>query len=124
MAAQHLTDRAEYAARKALNLHPARYATQRQNARERGIEFRLTYAEWYGWWVAELAIAGPGAKRGRSRGCLVMCRFGDAGAYELGNIYCGTHSENLREITRKGPWGAEWPDLEPPAPGTIRYPWD
>jgi hypothetical protein len=122
MAAKHVTDRAGYRARKALNLHPARYIRQRLNARNRGIEFKLTYVEWYDWWVAELAIAGPNAKRGRSRGGLVMCRFGDAGAYALGNIYCGTHSDNMRDA--RIPWTDEWPVSPHPAPDGISFPWD
>jgi hypothetical protein len=29
---------------------------------------------------------------------LSMCRIGDRGAYELGNVYCGTHKDNQDDI--------------------------
>lgn len=68
-----------------------RYHQQRYQAARRGIEFKLTYSEWITWWLA----TGKYHLRGRDKGKYVMARKGDQGAYELGNIECITHSENV-----------------------------
>lgn len=59
--------------------------------------------EWWRWWQ-EPAPDGMGtrwSRRGR-RGAdaLMMLRVGDAGAYEIGNVYCGTASDNSRDAWR------------------------
>jgi hypothetical protein len=50
----------------------------------RGIEFKLTFEEWFCWWMD----TGHYMERGREVGKYVMARKGDKGAYELGNIEC------------------------------------
>lgn len=36
------------------------------------------------------------------KGCIMMCRYGDEGAYELGNIYKGSQSDQNKDWhTRK-----------------------
>lgn len=67
-----------------------KYWKQKTHAKERGIEFNLTYDEWTDWWGVDIH------NRGRCKGQLQMCRFGDAGSYELGNIYKDTVEENIR----------------------------
>lgn len=69
----------------------------RNNAYRRGIEFRFTLLRWHLWWMFELTQRGPDAKRGRRKGEFMMCRIGDAGAYETGNVYCGTPADNMNE---------------------------
>jgi hypothetical protein len=61
-----------------------RYKVHRTNAGLRGIEFKLTFDEWFSWWKA----TGHYHERGREVGKYVMGRKGDQGAYELGNIEC------------------------------------
>jgi hypothetical protein len=61
-----------------------KYLVHRTNARMRGIEFRLTFEEWFVWWMD----TGHYHERGREVGKYVMSRKGDKGAYELGNIEC------------------------------------
>jgi hypothetical protein len=70
----------------------------KSSARQRGVKFLLTFEQWEGWWLSELARRGPNARRGRSHGERVMCRQGDRGAYELGNIYCATFADNLADV--------------------------
>jgi len=70
-----------------------RFWQHRTNARNRGIEFFLTFEEWYGWWQA----TGHWGERGRHRESYVMARIGDEGAYELGNIECITARRNCIE---------------------------
>jgi hypothetical protein len=70
-----------------------KFLTQRANARYRGIEWRLTFEQWRDWWLA----TGRVDERGRLRGQWVMCRPGDRGAYELGNIKCALAEDNVTE---------------------------
>ena len=64
------------------------YWGQRHTSKQRDVEFKLTFEEWMGWWGDDLVL------RGRKRNELQMCRYGDVGAYELGNIYKATQAEN------------------------------
>jgi hypothetical protein len=70
-----------------------RFTQQRANAKCRGIEWRLTFEQWRDWWLA----TGRVDERGRLRGQWVMCRPGDVGAYELGNIRCALAEDNVTE---------------------------
>jgi hypothetical protein len=80
------------------HLDRRRWQEQKWRARNRGIPFRLTYQQWRDWWLAELAKIGSDARRGRQLGEWLMCRPGDAGAYELGNIYCGDRKQNAADV--------------------------
>jgi|SRR5215472_5712223 len=84
------------------NLSRQRWEEQKNRAGNRRIAFLLTYEQWRAWWQAELAARGPGARRGLGNGGLVMCRFGDKGAYEVGNIFAGTQSDNNRDMHARG----------------------
>lgn len=66
------------------------FANQKRVAKERGIEFKLTFEQWLEFWGDDLL------RRGRGASDLQMQRFGDAGAYELGNIKKGHPRENAR----------------------------
>lgn len=59
------------------------FAQQRKSAAFRGIAWHLTLAEWWRIWLD----SGKWYKRGRGHGAYVMSRRGDAGAYELGNVF-------------------------------------
>ena len=77
--------------RKAWKLaHPEhnQWGNQRQNAKRRGIVFLFTLEAWIEWWGDDLPL------RGRAPDALCMGRFGDEGAYELGNVYKCSNSEN------------------------------
>lgn len=63
---------------------------QKKNAERRGIEWKLLLWEWWQLWDQ----SGKWESRGRHKGEYVMCRFGDAGAYEFGNVYIATCSHN------------------------------
>lgn len=62
----------------------------------RGIPFRLTIWEWWGIWQA----SGKWPERGVGRGYM-MCRKGDKGAYEAGNVYIGPGDKNLSDAAKK-----------------------
>jgi hypothetical protein len=75
------------------------YASQKSHAKARGVQFKLTFDEWLQWWHD----TGHYHERGRGKLNYVMARFGDKGAYELGNIYCCTVSENARTSNKLNP---------------------
>lgn len=69
------------------------FQIHRASAKERGVEFKLTFEQWEKWWQE----SGHYQDRGRGIGKYVMARKGDLGAYELGNIECKLGSDNVRE---------------------------
>jgi hypothetical protein len=69
-----------------------KWQLHRTNARMRGIEFKLTFEEWFCWWME----TGHYHERGHCRGEYVMARKGDKGAYELGNIECIQAQDNSK----------------------------
>lgn len=73
-----------------------KYNDQKSSAKRRGIEWRITFEEWCEWWVA------TGHWDQRSRTGYVMARYGDKGAYELGNIYCTTAHQNVHDMHVNG----------------------
>ena len=77
-----------------------RYNAHKAHATKRGIDFLLTYQEWYDWWLKN-GIDKEGPTQGkRTKDTLCMCRFGDTGPYSLNNIYCGTVSQNSKDIDK------------------------
>jgi NUMOD3 motif len=67
---------------------------QKDNAKQRGIEFHLTFEEWVKIW----AESGHYEERGRGANKYVMSRFGDVGPYAVGNVFIQTGRQNSREI--------------------------
>jgi hypothetical protein len=65
------------------------YMAQRANAGVRGIDWKITFPEWVEFWGDKFHM------RGREIGKLVMCRKGDAGPYQIGNVFIATCSENI-----------------------------
>lgn len=71
-----------------------KYVDQKNTAKQRGVEWRLTYEEWRSWWGKDFA------KRGKGVGKLVMARHDDCGPYAIGNIYKATFSANCIDRER------------------------
>ncbi len=65
---------------------------QKCDAASRNIEFYLTLDEWTDWWGSDFL------RRGNKKDDLCMCRYGDKGHYELGNIYKATMSQNHKDF--------------------------
>lgn len=59
-----------------------KYRKQKHHAKKRGIQFLLTFDEWYKIWND----SGHLPERGRSAGKYCMARFGDIGPYAIGNV--------------------------------------
>lgn len=67
-----------------------KFRQQRSSASARGIEWLMTYDEWWGVWKA----SGKWHQRGCRDGCYVMGRHGDVGPYAVGNVSIILSNEN------------------------------
>jgi len=68
------------------------YKAQKSNAKTRGVNFLLTFEQWLAIWTE----SGKLDRRGRGADKFCMCRNGDIGPYEVGNVFIGTGRENVR----------------------------
>src|SRR4051812_11641348 len=59
-----------------------KFAQHRRDSRGRGIEFKLTFEQWWKLWQD----SGKWSRRGARKGQYVMARFGDVGPYSVGNV--------------------------------------
>lgn len=75
-----------------------KYAQQTKNAAARGVEFSMTFPQWWAVWQA----SGKWNERGRGMG-YVMARTGDVGPYAIGNVYICTQSQNSKDSYLKTP---------------------
>lgn len=66
------------------------FYAQKGAAKQRGVEFKLTFWEWWTIWQK----SGKWLSRGRSSTGYVMCRIRDKGGYEVGNVYIARLSHN------------------------------
>ena len=77
--------------------HPAyarnRYIEHRENAVRRGIQFLLTFEQWWKIWQD----SGHWEERGCKSYQYVMARFGDKGPYETDNVNIITWKQNIQE---------------------------
>ena len=67
-----------------------KYYNHKYRAKCRSIPFLLTFEEWWGLWKDYWHMKD-------GTGNLHMCRTGDEGAYEIGNVRIDTRENNLRE---------------------------
>src|SRR5690606_1984307 len=82
------------------------YRSQMHNARKRGIEWKISLWEWWTIWQE----SGHWDDRGRGTGYM-MCRFGDTGDYELGNVYIATGVHN-GSVQPNNPYRKDHPDFD------------
>lgn len=71
-----------------------KYLDHKHRAKQSGIEFKLSFEEWWNLWEPHWHERGIGGK--------VMCRANDEGAYELGNVRIDTQSNNNIEAVLTG----------------------
>jgi hypothetical protein len=67
-----------------------KFKQQRNSAKARGVEWLMTFEEWWGVWDA----SGKWSQRGHRDGQYVMGRHGDTGPYAVGNVSIITSNEN------------------------------
>jgi hypothetical protein len=70
-----------------------RFEQQRTNAGKRGIEWNLTFDQWWSLWE-------PHWGRRDGTGGLIMCRKQEPGPYSVDNVYIGTQSDNMVDFHR------------------------
>lgn len=70
-----------------------KFANQRNSARNRGIDWRLTFFEWMNIWIA----SGKWDQRGQGKGKYCMARKMDTGPYSVENVYITTCDDNVRD---------------------------
>lgn len=68
-----------------------KFYLQRYRAAQRGIEWQMTFDEWWGVWQD----SGKWNQRGIRDGQYCMARRGDTGPYAVGNVDIVTGNENL-----------------------------
>lgn len=69
-----------------------RFVQHRHNAEVRGVEWRLTFEEWWGIWER----SGRWEKRGCRFGCYCMCRLNDEGPYAVDNVFIDLATKNVQ----------------------------
>lgn len=74
------------------------YLQQQKHAGNRGIDFLMTFPEWWSIWQE----SGRWNERGRGNG-YVMARKGDIGPYAVGNVFICTASQNSKDSFIKTP---------------------
>jgi hypothetical protein len=65
---------------------------QKNNSKRRGIKWKLTLWQWWSIWEE----SEHWDERGRGKLKYCMCRKGDVGAYEVGNVFIETNLFNLQ----------------------------
>jgi len=73
------------------------FIAQKAAAKQRGIPFLLSLAEWQQIWEASGYLNQRGAKRGQ----YCMARLGDAGPYAIGNVEVISNSDNNGQKNRR-----------------------
>lgn len=74
----------------------AAYYGQKSSAKYRGVPFKLTMWEWWRIWQD----SGHWEERGLGMCGYVMCRYGDEGAYEVGNVFIDKSVNNVASAKR------------------------
>lgn len=78
-----------------------RYNGAKSRSNQRGIDFKLSFDQWYDWWLSN-GVDKNKKQPPKTKDTLCMCRYGDIGPYELSNIYCATVSENVKDQWKNG----------------------
>lgn len=94
-----------------------KFKQQKRQAKQRGIPWEMTFDEWYGFWLE----SGKWHLRGKRKGQFVMARYGDVGAYALGNVFICDASENHRQANFVR-WGSAVHGVNVAAPTTACLP--
>lgn len=86
------------------------YRSQVHAANRRGIAWQFTLEQWWLWWQAFDERHGciRWDRRGRRKNQLLMARFHDIGPYSPENVYCGTASDNARDMGEHHDYSATW----------------
>ena len=89
----HAELRSELRALTGKDVYPM-FVRHRSNAKQRGIEFNMTFPQWVRSWGSDIT------NRGTRKGQKVMCRPGDVGPYEEGHVQIRSGRSNVQESHR------------------------
>ncbi len=90
-----LVDAREYCRSRQLRDPYRAFTAQRRGASERGIEWELTFDEWWSVWREYFHMRGRGTNE------LCMGREKDSGPYAIGNVYLTTHLGNAMDYSKR-----------------------
>lgn len=76
-----------------LLLPEGQYSVQKRKAKQRGIEWKLTFEEWWDIWQS----SGKWYLRGDRKGTYCMCRNKDIGPYSKDNVRIDLFENNSKE---------------------------
>jgi hypothetical protein len=83
-----------------------KYREQKDAAKQRGIQFNLTFDEWWSIWET----SGKWEERGCRKGQYVMSRINDTGPYQISNVFIQTCSGNNSDAHKGRPKPkSHWP---------------
>ena len=71
-----------------------KYSCQKSKAKHRGVEFTLTFEEWWDIWEQ----SGKWEQRGCRKGQYVMSRYNDTGPYAVGNVFIQSCEDNHKQV--------------------------
>lgn len=74
-----------------------KYSEHKRYARQRGVEFLISFKDWLAIWQE----SGHWEKRGNRHGAYVMCRVGDEGPYAANNVFIGKFERNFADGREK-----------------------
>ena len=101
---------------RADNRHPLRkFESQRKAAKNRGVEWGLTFKQWWNIWQE----SGHWHERGRGKG-YCMARHGDTGGYTEDNVYICTIGQNFSDSYLKKSWDERFPNARKPK-GAVSF---
>jgi DNA-binding CsgD family transcriptional regulator len=104
----------QYVELRALRKPTRAFASQKQNASKRGIDWDLTLWQWWSIWQQ----SNHWNDRGRGHG-FQMCRVGDQGAYSIDNVYIASGSVNIRDYWADVKSGVRTRTISPRGPGAA-----
>lgn len=70
-----------------------KYHAHKGVAKQRKIDFDISYEDWKHIWIQ----SGKWEKRGNKKGQFVMSRYNDLGSYTVQNVYIQSFEDNVRE---------------------------
>ena len=71
-----------------------KYSCQKSKAKQRGIDFQLTFEEWWNIWQQ----SGKWEQRGFRKGQYVMSRKNDIGPYAIENVFIQSCEDNHKQV--------------------------
>lgn len=90
-------------------LDKKKFSQHKRTAKLRGIEFNLTFEQWWSIWQE----SGHYHERGIKGGQYVMGRHGDTGPYDVTNVYICTRGENYDYARSLKSWAGSERKLTP-----------